>query len=178
MEFPTRQTPDLRLREILPVDAPAIQQIRSNPEILEFMDRESLESSQAAKAFIRTLSENFCAGKGVYWGLAFKSSGELIGTGGFHRWERATSEAEIAYELLPQYWRRGFISQALREMLEFGFCAMELQKIVANVNPQNVASRCLLEKFDFRQVACLKENFYFNGAYLDTAVYWLLKRSF
>lgn len=175
LKFPVLETPDLLLREILPDDALTIQRIRSNPQILEFMDRAPLESISAAEAFIRTLSENFQAGKSVYWGLALKSTGELIGTGGFHRWESVTGEAEIACELLPQFWRRGFISQALRKMLDFGFRWMRLCKIVANVNPQNIASRRVLEKFAFRQVACLKENFYFNGNYLDTAVYWQLK---
>lgn len=175
LKIPVLETPDLLLCEIRPDDAPKIQNIRSNPQILEFMDRAPLESISAAEAFIRTLSENFQAGKSVYWGLVQKSTGELIGTGGFHRWESATGEAEIAYELLPPFWRRGFISQALHEMLMFGFLEMGLRKIVANVNPQNLASRRVLEKFVFRQVACLKENFYFNGKYLDTAVYWRLQ---
>jgi len=174
IKFPTLETSDLILCEILPDAAPAIQRIRSNPEILEFMDRAPLESIPATEAFIRNLNENFHAGKNVFWGLALKSTRELIGTGGFHRWESATAEAEIAYELLPQFWRRGFISQALREMLTFGFLEMGLRKIVAHVNPENVASRRVLEKFAFRQVAYLKENFYFNGRYLDTAVFWRL----
>ena len=173
--FPILTTPDLSLREILGEDAPLIQRIRSDSRILEFMDRNPLASIQATEKLISTLSETFNQGESTYWGLELKQTGKLVGTGGFHRWERVKCEAEIAYELLPQFWRRGFASQALRAMIEYGFEQMELQKIIANVNPKNFGSRRILEKFHFKQEAYFKEDFYFNGKYLDTVVYVRLK---
>jgi ribosomal-protein-alanine N-acetyltransferase len=55
---------------------------------------------------------------------------------------------------------------------------MELHSVEANINPANIASIKILEKFNFRREAYYKENFYFDGKFVDSAIYSLLKQDF
>ncbi len=51
---------------------------------------------------------------------------------------------------------------------------MNLHSIEANVNPGNTASIKLLEKNNFTREAYFKENYFYDGKFLDTAIYSLL----
>jgi len=55
---------------------------------------------------------------------------------------------------------------------------LHFHSIEAFVNPENDASILLLEKNGFVKEAHFKENFYFEGAFLDTGVYSLLKSNY
>ncbi|MDO8550886.1 MAG: GNAT family protein [Ignavibacteria bacterium] len=51
---------------------------------------------------------------------------------------------------------------------------MKLHSIEGTVNPNNLPSIKLLEKNNFIREAYFKENFYYNGKFLDTAIYSLI----
>jgi len=56
-------------------------------------------------------------------------------------------------------------------VLDYGFRALQFHSIEANVNPDNAASIKLLERNNFVREAYHKENYYFNGKFLDSAIY-------
>jgi ribosomal-protein-alanine N-acetyltransferase len=70
------------------------------------------------------------------------------------------------------------MTEAFRAVLDYGFENMELHSVEASVNPANTASIKLLEKFNFRRKAYFKESIYYDGKFLDDAVYSLLKSNF
>jgi len=66
------------------------------------------------------------------------------------------------------------MQEAFSEVVNYGFKVMKLHSIEANVNPANEASIKLLEKNNFIREAYYEENYYYNGKFLDTAIYSLL----
>lgn len=62
----------------------------------------------------------------------------------------------------------------MKSVLDYGFKQLNLHSVEANINKMNNASRNLLEKFGFVKEAHFKENFYFNGTYLDSVIYSLI----
>ncbi|MGE5859464.1 MAG: GNAT family N-acetyltransferase, partial [Ignavibacteria bacterium] len=62
--------------------------------------------------------------------------------------------------------------------LNYGFKVMNLHSIEANVNPDNKASIRLLERNNFTREAYFKENYFYNGKFLDSAIYSLLISEF
>jgi ribosomal-protein-alanine N-acetyltransferase len=64
--------------------------------------------------------------------------------------------------------------EAVSEVIKYGFTVMRLHSIEANVNPDNKASIKLLEKNCFAREAYFKENYFYNGKFLDTVIYSLL----
>lgn len=82
--------------------------------------------------------------------------------------------AEIGYSLLPDYWSKGYMAEAARCAIDYGFSMLNFHSIEANVNPNNAASIRLLEKMNFVREAYFRENFYYDGKFLDSAIYSLL----
>ncbi len=66
------------------------------------------------------------------------------------------------------------MQEAILTILDYGFKIMKLHSVEANVNPNNAASIKLLERNNFIREAYHKENYYYNGKFLDSAIYSLL----
>lgn len=87
-------------------------------------------------------------------------------------------KAEIGYELTPEYWRKGFMTEAIQKILEYGFNALGLNRIEALVEPENVNSRRILEKIGLKDEGTLKEYLYWKNQFVDTVVYALIKKDY
>jgi ribosomal-protein-alanine N-acetyltransferase len=66
--------------------------------------------------------------------------------------------------------------ETLKRMAKFGFNNMKLHSIEANVNPGNEKSKRVLEKIGFKKEAYFRENYLFNGKFLDSIIYSLLEK--
>ncbi len=62
------------------------------------------------------------------------------------------------------YWHQGYMSEALRAMLAYGFETLELNRIEALVMPENEASAILLLRLGFSEEGVLREYAFFKGA--------------
>jgi ribosomal-protein-alanine N-acetyltransferase len=102
----------------------------------------------------------------------------MIGCVGFHWIEQGRSLAEIGYELLPDFHRKGIASEAILAVLHYAFNEIKLIEIEAGVNPDNSISINLLQKFGFKLSRHGKADYYFDGIYLDSDYYILTKKDF
>lgn len=150
--------------------------LRSDPEVLRYVDREPLASAQEAKAYAQRIADDTAAGRGANWLIREQASGAPAGSIGLWRIDRANDLAELGYTLMPAYWGRGFARRALGAVLDYGFGVLGLHRIEANINPENEASRRLLERAGFRLEAQFRENYRFRDRHLDSHIYGLLAR--
>jgi ribosomal-protein-alanine N-acetyltransferase len=104
-----------------------------------------------------------------------KNEFKLIGNIGIWRIEKEHHRAEIGYALHPSHQGKGIMQEALKAVLDYGFHMMKLHSMEANVNPDNAASIKLLERANFVREAYFKENYFFDGKYLDSAIYSLIR---
>ncbi len=174
--FPQLESKRLLFKEILMSNAMDLYSIRSDEEVMEFMDIPKLESLEEAQEQVKCLSNSFSEGKSIRWGIIEKSSNNFIGYYGYWRLVPEHCRGEIGYALLPQFWNKGYMSETLNVLLNFGFESIKLHSIEANVNPQNIRSIRLLEKIGFKKEAYFRENYLFNGRFLDSVIYSLLQK--
>jgi ribosomal-protein-alanine N-acetyltransferase len=80
--------------------------------------------------------------------------------------------------IAPEFEGKGLMSEALLAALQYGFGEMKLHSVIADINPSNERSRNLLLKFHFQREAYFRENIFYNGAFIDTEIYTLLKSYF
>lgn len=99
----------------------------------------------------------------------------MIGTVGFNAWSPKHKRAEIGYELHPEYWRKGYATEAVSEVISYGFKELDLTRIGAIVFIENKASNELLTKLGFQKEGVLRNYMYQNGVPYDTYVYSLLR---
>jgi len=63
-----------------------------------------------------------------------------------------TSEVEVGYRLAKRFWGMGLAPEAAQASLCYGFEELGLDRIVAVVHPENVASQRVLEKIGLKYV--------------------------
>ncbi len=175
--FPEIKTERLLLRRMADTDAPEIFYLRSNDIVMKYIDREKPKSLEEALTFIQNVNSNIDKNECVMWAIALRDNpGNLIGNIGFWRIINKHYRSEIGYMLHPDFWGKGIMKEALMAAIDFGFTEMNLHSIEAHINPENKASGILLEKTGFIREAYFKEDFYFRGKFIDTAVYTLLEK--
>jgi [ribosomal protein S5]-alanine N-acetyltransferase len=173
--FPEIKTGRLMLRRITMQDAPEIWALRSDEKVMQFIDREKPQNLAEAEAWIQQINGYLDNNTAITWAITFLEEGPaLIGTIGFWRISNQHYRSEVGYLLDTRYWNRGIMKEALLSVIEYGFGPMMLHSIEARINPDNKASAALLEKTGFVREAYFKEDYFFRGKFLDTAVYSLL----
>lgn len=156
-------------------DSEDIFEIRSNDDVMKFMDRTAMKSIEESETYIKKIIKDFKNQNGINWGIVEKSSDKLVGYFGFWRIIAEHCRAEIGYALKSKYQGNGYMRETLETMLDFGFNKLKLHSIEANVNPDNKLSIKLLEKFRFAKEAYLRENVLFNNKFMDSIIYSLLE---
>jgi ribosomal-protein-alanine N-acetyltransferase len=172
--FPVLATARLLLREISKEDAKEIFFLRSDKQVLRFLDRAPAASITEAIQWIQMINDSTKKNEVVTWAITLKDEPTLIGTITFWNIKKEHYRAEIGYVLHPAHHGKGLMQEAMTAVLDYGFENLKLHSVEANVNPQNQASIKLLEKNQFAREAYYRENYYYNGKFLDSAIYSLI----
>lgn len=83
--------------------------------------------------------------------------------------------AELGYWLAEEYWNRGIITDAIRQICEEAFEKYDVVRIYSEPFAYNTASRKALEKAGFSLEGVMKNGVYKNGKVFDYCMYALLK---
>lgn len=151
--------------------------LRSNDEVMRYIDKERSKTVEEVEDLIKRINDDINNNNGINWCISLKEKPEkLVGTIGFWRMIKQNYRAEVGYMLHPGYWRKGIMNEALEAVINFGFNNMNLHSIEAHINPGNSASANLLEKTGFIREAYFKEDYFFRGKFLDSAIYSLLNK--
>jgi ribosomal-protein-alanine N-acetyltransferase len=174
--FPNLETDRLFLRLLTMDDDEFMFKQFSDPQVTQYlMDEPPVENIEGARMIIQYFLEP--EGKNhSRWGIIRKSDNQMIGTCGFHNWEKAYFRSEIGYDLYPDFWGQGYMTEALTAAINNGFERMKLNRIDALVYIDNPRSSGLLKKLSFKQEGILRDYFYLNGTFYDHAIFSLLKR--
>ena len=114
----------------------------------------------------------------VWFDLIENESNKVIGSCGFHNWVKEHKRAEIGYYLHPQYRKKGFISEAIAKVIEYGFKSMELIRIEACIDPDNEASMNVMNRFGFKKEGVLRQHYISHDKVYDSVIFSLLKKEF
>ena len=100
------------------------------------------------------------------------ADGQIVGSISVERKdEGGQAIGEIGYMILTPFWSQGIGTEAVRQICEIAFRELEMQQIVGNVFPENVASARVLEKNGFQQNGTMTGSIVKNGRLLDVKVY-------
>jgi [ribosomal protein S5]-alanine N-acetyltransferase len=175
--FPILETNKLLLRKITTDDVNEILQLRSNPETMKYIPRPLAKTKENALEHISMIEDKIVNNEGINWAITLKGNPKLIGIIGHYRIKPEHYRAEIGYMLLPEFHGQGIITEAIQEVVNYGFNVMHLHSIEAIIDPENSASEKVLQKNGFVKEAHLLENEYYEGRFLDTVIYSKLNKS-
>lgn len=174
--FPPLETERLILRALTQNDLDFLFRHFSDPQIYRYLLDEDPVTTEAEAQEILDFylpQHNLPQLDKPYnrWLITRKQDRQPIGTCGFHKWQQRHHLAEIGYDLEVASWRQGYMREALRAVLQHGFEAMGLNRIEAQVYPENIASLRLLERLGFQKEGLRRQSLYQAGKYYD---HWLL----
>ena len=176
--FPTLHTQRLILRRMVIEDTPEILFLRSNENVMKYIDKKRAATIEDAEEWLRMIDDALELNNGITWAISLKESPRvMLGSIGYWRIIKEHYRAEIGYMLNHEYWRKGIMKEALLRVIDFGFDELKLHSIEANINTGNVASSRILLNTGFVQEAYFKEDFFFEGTFRDTIIYSKLSTS-
>lgn len=146
--FPALLTQRLLLREIDAADIHHVFEGLSHPDVIRFygVSYESLESTQQQMKWFNDLRVE---SSGIWWAVCDRSTNAFLGAAGFNNIDQQHQSAEIGFWLLPEYWGKGYIPEAVQAILPYAFDVLQLQSIEALVETGNKNSSAVLQKLNF-----------------------------
>lgn len=156
-------------------DAKALAAALNNETILNNL-RDGLPfpyTEQAAEAYITAM---LSADENDTFARAITVDGRVVGSiGAFRQGNIHRRTAELGYYLAEEYWGRGIMTDAIRQLCGLLFETTDILRIYAEPFSHNTGSRRALEKAGFRYEGLMKSNAVKNGKVTDMTLYSLTR---
>ena len=103
---------------------------------------------------------------------AIEINGEAAGGIGLHQQQDIyRKNAELGYWLAEPYWGKGIITEAIKQMVTYGFNQFQIDRIFARPFHTNTGSQKALEKAGFTLEARMSKTIFKNDEFLDELIY-------
>lgn len=173
--LPVLTTPRLMLRRMTIEDARDMFEYARNPDVARYTLWDHHTSIDDSVRYLNCATRSYENGEIENWGIVYRENNKFIGTCGFYSWLPEHFRAELQYALSADYSGRGIMSEAVDEVIRFGFENMGLNRIAANCMPENIASERVLQKAGMRFEGVMREGVYAKGRFHNLKVYAILK---
>ena len=162
------KTDRLLIRNFEPNDWKALYEYTSNPEVMHYLP-ETVFSEEDAKNFI----EKNTAGKAEKFPVVLLEENKLIGHIVFFKYF-GEHTYEIGWVFNPDYYNKGYASEAAYAVLKYGFETMKLHRIIATCQPENTGSYRVMEKVGMRREGFFKKCIPHGNEWWDEFYYAIL----
>jgi ribosomal-protein-alanine N-acetyltransferase len=176
LPFPTLTTERLTLREVLADDADDVFAFRADAEVQRY-NLVPMRDRREALSLVRTMQGWYASRYAIQWGITLRDENRVLGLCGLHEWSRQHRRASIGYDLLRSHWGQGIASEAMREVVRFGFEDMDLDRLEALTIAENARSIRLLERLGFSLEGVRQENSWEYDARFHGGVTYVLQHS-
>ena len=146
----TLETENLVLRPFKDEDVDDYFGVLDSPEVRRWLHLpESLDRSDAWQQMAWFLGQWELRGTGN-WALEEKKSGQFVGRAGLNRPERHDwPGVEVGWTLHPDYWGRGYATEAGAAAVRYGFDELEVDKLFSCILPENYKSQTVAKRLGF-----------------------------
>lgn len=172
-EFPRIDTERLILSQLEEKDIPFIVEFLQHRIFSDLTSNIPYPYTEEDATFWLKMSKDAFENKtGFTFGIRNKE-GQLIGAIGLH--DRDDDKAELGYWIGIPYWNKGYVTEAAKAIVNFGFEELELNKIYATHLIHNPASGKIMEKIGMEKEALLKQHVKHDTEYFDLVMYSIFK---
>ena len=165
--FPTLSTARLLLRAPAAEDVTAFHDILSSPDVTRFSNWPDAPAKAVAERAMRWMCRAYPSGKGCAWMIEDRDLKIVAGAIRYNWFVNKSKCGEIGYELHPDFWGKGLMTEAAAAVALCGHQFFKLNRIEAWTLPGNAGSDRVLEKAGFRYEGTLRQKARFKGAYHD-----------
>ncbi len=153
-EAPIIETARLRLRGHHAGDQAACAALWGDPEVTRYIGGRPFTAEEVWSRLLRYVGHWAVLGFG-YWVVEEKASGEFVGEAGFADYRREMKPSldgapEIGWVLTPRFHGRGYATEAVRAVVEWGDAKFDGRETACIIKPENAASVRVAEKCGYR----------------------------
>lgn len=169
------ETDRLLLRRLQASDVKGIYAGYSDEKCMVYWSHTAFTDISQAEKLIENEMKWWDAGSAMRLAITLKDSQEFAGTICLHSFHEISKRAEIGYLLNQKYWQQAIMSEAIKAVVDYAFQQLGLNRIEADIDPENKASAALLTKTGFKREGLLKQRWIVGGMPADSEIYGLLK---
>ncbi len=164
-----------KIREWKTDDAKDLANAISNRRVLDNL-RDGIPYPYTEKDGEEFINAMLLSDKNTTFAYAIEVEGKAAGSiTAFRQSNIHSRTAELGYYISEEYWGKGIMTQAVRQICEYIFGNTDIIRIFAEPFSYNTASCRVLEKAGFKLEGILRSNAYKNGKILDMKMYSLIK---
>ncbi len=165
-------TERLRLRELRSEDWRELLRYQSDPRYLRLYPW-ATRTLEAVQSFLQPLVEwQYEHPRSRFqFAITFRGEEALIGLVGIRRASPYASDSDVGYELAPQFWGRGYATEAAGALVRLGFEELGLERLWASCLADNAGSRRVLEKLAMHVVPGWEEWVWMKGRWWENLRY-------
>lgn len=130
------------------------------------------------RSYLAMIGRFYRKGQFFDWAIVEKASGRMIGTCGFTRLAEAHQMGEIGYVLNPDYHKKGYATEAVSAVIDYGFEVLELHRIEGRYMVENTPSRRVMERCGMLFEGIQRGAMLVKGSYRDIGICALLKEDY
>lgn len=174
------QTNRLVLRELKIVDLLFTHHLNALPEIDRFNTSGIPANEDVSNLqLIQWISHQVEIPRTSYiLGIELATSNELIGLIALVFGKPNYNTAEVWYKTLPNYWNKGYTTEAMQQLLKFGFAELKLHRIEAGCAVENNASIRVLEKVGLQREGRKRKILPIRNEWKDNFFYAILEEDY
>ena len=164
----------LSFRPLRLSDQDALYQIMSDPDVSRYNRWETHLRPQDSRDYLQAVVDLYAQGQYLEWGI-INPQNHLIGFFGLVWWLPDFASAEIGFSLGQTYWGQGYMQEALRALLDWGFSEMHINRFEAQCDQFNRSSQKVLERLNWSCEGLMRQKAYFKQRWHDVKLYSLLR---
>ena len=171
------ETDRLLLRPFAESDLDALANILARPDVMRYLYEEPRTRQEVAAVLAQRVTMNTLEQQGDNLMLAIevKDTGTMIGSANLTWTSQEHAQGEVGYTLHPDHQGRGYASESVRAIMDYGFREIDLHRIVGCCDDRNEASQRLLERVGMRREAHFREHEWVKGEWTSQFVYATLR---
>ncbi len=175
MKTATLETPRLLLRPVAATDFDFLYRLFTRPETRQYGGYEDLGDLEEEKLRFEDSLKFGSAGR-LRLIVELKEESIPVGTVCLFNCSERDRRAELGYDMLKEYWGRGIMTEAVCELIRYGFEDLGLNRVEASVNPENTRSVRLLQRTGFSLEGRLRGRNIQGGQPHDDCLFGLLRK--
>ncbi|MCU1434870.1 MAG: hypothetical protein JWR71_1595 [Pseudarthrobacter sp.] len=171
MSYP--RGPRLTLRDFEKPDIAAVHEYTSDPEVTRWSTWGPNTLEQTA-SFVEFAAQQHASPERSAFTLAAVLDRDPIGSVSIWTTDPHDRNGELGYTFHRAYWGNGYATEAVGQLLLFGFTTLRLERISATCHPGNAGSIRVLEKSGFTLEGRLRSHRLVNGVRRDSLLFSIL----
>jgi len=171
-------TTRMLLRPLRTDDASAVFHYAHDPEVTKYTSWNAHSTVEESRRFIERTIAEYQRGENAELAMELKSDKKMIGTCGLINLSADHCRGELVYAMAKEHWGGGLMGEALKATLAFGYGALQLNRIWAKVDADNMSGILVLKRASWQFEGTLRQDVKVRGMFRDVKLYSLLKKEF